>query len=79
MNSQRDVMDEKLFAYSQIIKFTEQPVRLVKLGWNLMSLVSHSCKFSNIQVYIRNNENNISDEVEYIYFLAGWKHKEGQK
>lgn len=44
-----------------------------------MSLVSHSCKFSNIQVYIRNNENNISDEVGYVCFLAGWKYKEGQK
>lgn len=44
-----------------------------------MSLVSHSCKFSNIQVYIRNNENNISDEGGYVCFLAGWKYKEGQK
>lgn len=71
MNSQRDVRHEKPFAYSEIIKFTEQPLRLIQLGWNLMSLVSHSCKFSNIQVYIRNNENNISDEVGYVCFLAG--------
>lgn len=44
-----------------------------------MSLVSHSCKFSNTQVYIRNNDNNISAEVGHVFFLEEWKYKEGQK